>query len=602
MPNSCNSSDHVVARKIVLPLILLIVSVVISIVMVLFYSAEKADIDASAASEVNTQQVLVDKRNQLAMLAKDYAYWSDTVAYAYQDQDLVWIEKNIGSYLTDTFGISDLFLISQADEMVLALRNGLPVDWSDTGNIGQDLGELASRARESGAVPEPISAIMVVDGFPSLVGVAVLAYDDDRVVPVSDPRPVLFLIKRFDETLLSGMAESFGLNQLQTLPVEPDDHASNLASINLYGVHDKLLGRLAWLPSLPGTSVINFIKLPLSISLALIALIGFYITRGSVATARQLDEANRQTTQLNHAIEQTHCSIFIANRSGALAYANTQCLNLFQSTANGVVGTLSELIQVGKYPRLHRALMSAFNDGVSWDGEFEHQAVDGTRLWLHASITPNCDDEQCDTLVCVVTDISDMKQAFDEMAHLASHDVLTGLVNRRLFRELLDQTINLSRRDNSRSALLYLDLDDFKEVNDTLGHAVGDQLLIGVAERLKHNVRESDTVARVGGDEFIVLLHNTESRDAVEHTVINILTHLAQPLDIAGHQVKISGSAGIAMIPDEGLDADDLIKKADLALYQCKSKGGNSYIFFSERMARNEWPKNRLADELDRLD
>lgn len=603
MPNSRHSSDFVAARKIVLPLILLIVAVVVSIVLLLFYSAKKADMDARVVSETNAQQILVDKANQLAMLAKDYAYWSATIEHAYHVQDLVWIEKNIGSYLTDSFGISDLFIVGQADNIALALQDGQPIKPNTFTNMRAGLTALIAQARESGPVPEPVSAIIMVEGFPSLAGAAVLAHEDNREEPVSDPRPVLVLIKRFDENYLFDMADSFGLSGLQLIPLASSSPASDLAFINLYGLDQNQLGRLVWMSPQPGASVLDYIKIPLSLSLALIAIIGFLITRGSVATARELAEANLQTTQLSHAIEQTHCSVFIAHRSGALEYANSQCLSLFNQSPDHIAAlTLSELIPVGTYPRLYRALMSAFNDQTSWAGEFEHQAADGTRLWLHASITPNNDDELFDTLVCVATDISDMKQAFDEMAHLASHDALTGLVNRRLFRELLDQTITLARRDNSRSALIYLDLDGFKPVNDLLGHAVGDQLLMEVAQRLEHNVRESDTVARVGGDEFIVLLHNTENREAAEHTVINILTHLAQPLEVAGQRVTVSGSAGIAMIPEEGLDADDLIKKADLALYQCKNKGGNSYIFYSDRVAMNEWPKSLNPDQLDRLD
>ena len=247
---------------------------------------------------------------------------------------------------------------------------------------------------------------------------------------------------------------------------------------------------------------------------------------------------------------------------------------------------LSGLFPAEKYPRLARALQLAFNEQANWTGEFEHQAADGTKLWVHAAVSPIRERKRCSHVVCVVTDITNMKQAFDEMAHLAAHDVLTGLLNRRLFNELLEQATHLARRDAGHYAMLYLDLDGFKEINDTLGHSAGDQLLVKLAERLKGSVRESDVVARVGGDEFIVLLQNIDSRSDVEHTTINILTRLSRPMKISGHPVRISASAGIAIIPDDGLDPDRLIRRADLALYQGKSFGGNSYHFFSKEMEK----------------
>jgi diguanylate cyclase (GGDEF)-like protein/PAS domain S-box-containing protein len=396
------------------------------------------------------------------------------------------------------------------------------------------------------------------------------------------------LAKRFDETRLAEISKSFGLADLRfqrgDLPISLPD----FSSLEVRTLDDSFLGNLIWVPEQPGTSVLSYIKKPLAISLFLVFIFGSLIARASLLTARRLTEAHHMSSKLACAIEQTNCAVLIAHRFGTVEYANSEFLRMFWHHAGEKEDLkLSELLPTERYPRLCRAFMSAFNEQSNWAGEFEHQATDGSKSWIHATVTPIKNTNQCSDVVCVATDVTYMKEAFNEMAHLASHDVLTGLINRRLFNELFAQTTHLAKRDGSRSAVLYLDLDGFKEVNDTLGHAVGDQLLIEVAERLKDSVRESDVVARLGGDEFIVLLHNTNSRSDAEHSVISILTSLSKPLMLSKHPVCISASAGIALVPDDGLEPNELMRRADVALYQIKKRGGNAYSFFSKEMDKD---------------
>lgn len=174
----------------------------------------------------------------------------------------------------------------------------------------------------------------------------------------------------------------------------------------------------------------------------------------------------------------------------------------------------------------------------------------------------------------VTTDITEQKQAEERIRHLAHHDNLTGLPNRLLFNDRLAQTISLAKRDTRRFALLYLDLDKFKPVNDTLGHSAGDEVLRNAARRIREQVRESDTVARVGGDEFTVILRDINSRENVVPVAEKIIEALAQPFRLALQQqsVNIGTSVGIAIYPDDAQDHETLIKLADAAMYRAKTQ------------------------------
>jgi diguanylate cyclase (GGDEF)-like protein len=169
---------------------------------------------------------------------------------------------------------------------------------------------------------------------------------------------------------------------------------------------------------------------------------------------------------------------------------------------------------------------------------------------------------------------------------LALMDPLTGLANRRFLADRMSMAIVHARRDKSIMAVVFLDLDGFKQVNDTLGHDAGDVLLKMVAERLVVTVREEDTVARLGGDEFMIVMWSVSGADLAAAVALKVIEAVAQPYGIEGHSVSITTSAGVGIYPDHGEDADTLIKSADLALYEAKRAGKNTYRI-SERTDRS---------------
>ncbi len=210
---------------------------------------------------------------------------------------------------------------------------------------------------------------------------------------------------------------------------------------------------------------------------------------------------------------------------------------------------------------------------------------DDIEIPVEGSIAPIRGREmQAAGAIIVVRDVSTARAMAHQMVHLAEHDSLTGLPNRMFLNDRVGQSIVLAQRHERRIALLFLDLDGFKHINDSLGHSIGDRLLQSTAKRLERCVRASDTVSRQGGDEFVVLLSEVAHAEDVAITARRMLKAVAEPHSIDSHDLHITTSIGVSVYPDDGLDAETLIKNADTAMYQAKENGRQSYQFFKPAM------------------
>jgi diguanylate cyclase (GGDEF)-like protein len=216
-----------------------------------------------------------------------------------------------------------------------------------------------------------------------------------------------------------------------------------------------------------------------------------------------------------------------------------------------------------------------------WQGEVWNRKKSGEIYvaWLSISAITN-DDNQPVQYMAVLTDISRLQENIENARYLANYDSLTQLPNRLLFHDCLQQAQVWASRHNNLFALLFIDLDGFKPVNDTFGHAIGDQLLQGVAERLKNAVRDTDTVARLGGDEFTIILRNIKKIPDASRISGDLIQRLQQPFHINGHEIFISASIGITVYPYDSKEIDMLLKYADSAMYQAKYAGKGRYCFY----------------------
>jgi len=210
---------------------------------------------------------------------------------------------------------------------------------------------------------------------------------------------------------------------------------------------------------------------------------------------------------------------------------------------------------------------------------------DGSECPIEDSAAPIHDRQgQVTGAVLVFHDVSAARAVSLQLSHRAAHDLLTDLPNRMLLNDRLSQAIASAQRQRHRLAVLFVDLDRFKQINDTLGHEIGDGLLQAVARRLVESVRRSDTVSRQGGDEFVLLLSRVDEAEDAAASVQKVIKALAAPLDVDGHRLLVTASIGLSMYPEDGQDADTLIRNADVAMYRAKERGRNVYQFYTPDM------------------
>ncbi|MDO9528157.1 MAG: diguanylate cyclase [Syntrophales bacterium] len=216
--------------------------------------------------------------------------------------------------------------------------------------------------------------------------------------------------------------------------------------------------------------------------------------------------------------------------------------------------------------------------------DFRFLTRSGESRWLRTTGRPILKDNRVMEVRGTLADITDRKLVEEELVYMATHDQLTGLSNRALFNDRLAVELARARRNPKKLAVMLLDLDEFKEINDTFGHSFGDRLLKAVGKCLSGLLRESDTVARMGGDEFLLLLSEVVHVNDVANIAEKIIDAFQKPLSVNGHELNITTSLGIAVYPEDGQDADTLIKNADIAMYNVKKHGRNGYRLYSSNV------------------
>ena len=301
-------------------------------------------------------------------------------------------------------------------------------------------------------------------------------------------------------------------------------------------------------------------------------------------TARKFAEA--QLRKLILAVKHSPTAIVITDINANIEYVNPKFCQLTGYTQEEVLGHTPRILQSGLTSvETYQTLWETILSGQEWHGEFHDRKKNGQIYWCLQSISPVKNERGKIThFVSVTEDISERKHSESVIRHLAFYDPLTDLPNRTLFRDRLEQAIILSERNSSCFALMYLDLDRFKNVNDTLGHPMGDCLLKAVAERMRQGVRDTDTVARLGGDEFAVIVQDMSISEDAMRLGEHLLKILAMPFFIGERELFTSFSIGISIYPQDAVDIDLLIKAADVALYRAKDLGRNNCQFFTSDM------------------
>ncbi|MCX8087102.1 MAG: EAL domain-containing protein [Rhodocyclaceae bacterium] len=330
-----------------------------------------------------------------------------------------------------------------------------------------------------------------------------------------------------------------------------------------------------------------------------------YVTHGDhfatifedITARKQAEETTRiMATVFSNSNE----AILITDANNRIVAVNAAFERMTGYEADDVIGEDPKILSAGQTPpEVYRDMWAALKERGAWQGELLDRRKNGETFpkWLSISVVRDAQGQIANYIGSFV-DISERKANEERVRFLAHHDALTGLPNRFSLQERLAQALGFAARNRKKLALMLIDLDNFKAINDTLGHPVGDKLLIEVAQRLKGAVRGSDIVARLGGDEFVVVLPDIELPADAAHVAEKILKAIAAPIKIDGQTLHTSPSIGICLFPEDADCGEELMKRADVAMYHAKAQGRANFQFFTDELQQATLVRLAIENDL----
>ena len=325
---------------------------------------------------------------------------------------------------------------------------------------------------------------------------------------------------------------------------------------------------------------------------------GVLISITDITKNKEIEQKLRLSASVfEHSSEGT----MITDANNRIIAVNPAFTTITGYTEEDALGKSPELLNSGRHPKeFFQAMWNTILTTNAWHGDIENKRKNGEIYSesLSINVLRNTNNEIIH-YISVFNDNTDAKKALDLIEHQATYDALTGLPNRSLIQDRIDQQLRHCRRSSAMFAVMFLDLDDFKSINDSLGHSVGDSLIVKVGERLRELLREEDTVGRLGGDEFIILLNSFTCAEDIIGVANKILFSLRQPITLADQTIRTTVSIGITVYPSDGDSTQSLMKNADTAMYESKQKGRNTYSFFTQQMQdtanQRQWMMGQLA-------
>jgi diguanylate cyclase (GGDEF)-like protein/PAS domain S-box-containing protein len=569
-------------RQVAFPVATLVAAAMLAIVLFVAYSAARQSRDAQEQATRATRHALETKAEEIARTAQDYAWWNDAVRNLDLELDLTWADNYIGRYIHETFGYDVTFLIGRDDRTRYMTIDG-ERHAADAFALAPGLEHLVAQAR---AIPRDqpgaVSAYLMLDGAIAIFGVSPITPEPTEPIDAPQgPRAVLVYAELLDRAeLLDPIADTLRLRDLRVVPPE----AARDATLPLTAPDGTTLGGLTWQPPPLGQELVRDLAPPLLLALGLIAGFTWFVLDHARKAARTIEAGEARFRDIAEAsadwIWETDAEgrlVFVSERFAEMMGLASQALlmrpfsELFGDGdgGSGVAG----LRQAMEARRPFRDLLCPVEDGT------------GQRRVLRFAGKPALDGfGRLHGYRGTASDVT-AQIAAERRAHfLALHDPMTELPNRELLWQRLEQALAGLRRRDGMTAVLMIDLDRFKSVNDTLGHAAGDRLLKLCSRRLEACVRETDTVARLGGDEFALIQVGVEGPAAAQALCGRLLAALVEPFELDGHDIIITASVGVALAPSDAEEPGRLLQYADVALYRAKAEGRNTFRFFEPEM------------------
>ncbi len=563
-----------------------------------------------------TQQSLfyVDKAIQArekSMLAtlSDYAYWGE----AYQnlhvtvDHEWAYVRQNLGPSLFEDFAYEGVFVLDPQGRTAYAVVNGQRVAVALAQWLKQDIAELLEQARGQTEDEEPVVGFVQVDGQPALLAVTGLTTGGDpQVDALAGPPSLLLFVDLLSPAKLQALGEDFGVTNLRLATDPVDAQATPALALASVGAQPLLL---RWEPAQPGRQLLYWILPLLALGGTIFALITWMTLRRAIASAREVDASYASLYASQQALAASEVRfrdvaeaatdwIWEADAELRLTYLSTRFQALTGHAASAWLGhPLDELMQC---PGGLDAWLETFSSSatVSHSRQCHYRACDGELRTCHLSLRRIADGQAAGGYRGTVSDITEELQAQARIEHLLLHDALTGLPNRHRMQEFLEAKLKALPSAAKPLVMLSIDLDRFKPVNDSFGHEVGDQVLAEVSQRLRLALHEGDLVARMGNDEFILIVSGISAAEEVEQLCVGLIGAIEQPFEIDNQRIFLGASIGVAMAPTDTCQADELLRFAEIALYQAKGAGRSAWCFYANAMNERVIERRQLENDL----
>ncbi|MGO4440383.1 bifunctional diguanylate cyclase/phosphodiesterase [Rhizobium sp. RAF56] len=582
-------------KRIVVPMAsVMLVAITVVIAFVFLSARQQNNLEVEASTKLATTALQV-KAREVARNLRDYAVWEDAYKNLHEKIDLEWAgtDGNIGANIYEGLGYEMAFAINSKRETVYAVIEGKPqkVDALQVMPYGlRDLLHVAS------IQADPTTYLIKSGDDIYLVAANTLLPPsiDRSTVNVRDLTMLVFA-KRLDQKFLDRIGRDYLLSNLKISTTRPFGAG---AWIPLTSQAQEPLGFLSWSPDKPGNQLVSFIVAPLGIVLAFLAAFAALVIRNARRSTSALEqsaktvEAYAQTLKESEArfrdvAEASSDWIWESDESLHLVYFSTRFTEVTGLSAASILGkTIQQFFSSDADSDGWRRLVEETQDRGSFrDLRCCYRDASGRARICRLAGRPIVD--QAGSFLGfrgTATDITEEVEAQERASHLAHHDALTGLPNRVLFRERLNLALAANADQTSRISIICLDLDHFKEVNDTLGHGAGDILLQQLSGRLMGCVRQHDTVARLGGDEFAIIQVGVNQPLEAEEISRRLIEVIRAPFNIDGQDLHVGVSIGIAIAGNDDSDPERLLKSADIALYRAKQGGRATYRIFEAQM------------------
>ena len=567
----------------------------LAVVAFVGYSAARQTRDAEEQSALAVRSAIGTKVEEIARTAQDYGWWDDAVRNLDLDLDLDWADSNVGRYIHDTFDY-DVTLVVGRDDSTRYATIGGESRAVDAFALAPGLQDLVAAARSLPPdQPGAVAGFLVVDGVVAMVGASPITPERNGEIETSGgPRPVLAYAKFLDGSLLEPIGRGLGLADLRVVPPAAD--SGDMVLLSAPDGAD--LGGLAWRsPPLGQTFIVDILP-SLLLAVALIAGFAFLVLLHARRAGLAISASEARFSDIADAsadwIWETDADgrlAFLSERFGEIMALAPQSFltrpleQLFDEEDGN--GSVAELRRAMDARRPFRDLLCHLENGSGRTCTLRFAgkpAFDHARSFLGYR--------------GIASDVTAQVLAERQARYLALYDPITDLPNRLLLRQRLEEALAGLRRRDGMVAVFLLDLDRFKSINDTFGHAAGDRLIKACADRLKACMRETDTLARIGGDEFALIQLGVDEATQAQALCRRLLTALVEPFDLDGQEVIITASIGVALAPNDADEPARLLQHADVALYRAKDEGRNAFRFFEPEMDRRLQSRRALECDL----